>query len=402
MNMQPAAPPGQEGKGASIRLSPKQAWVPFAYWLPAAALMLPAAMLVLAGWLTWREAMAEAFQQMIRTAEATAEYADRAFESYVVTAGRVNDRLRGLTDAEIRGLEEALHQDLRALVAESTTASLAYAIDRRGVALVGTLAHPVPQRSLADREYFLPLMPPDRPAVVITPLLRGRDTGQLQFAVARPRTGSGEGPDAQGFEGVVIVTVNPDTLAANIRRLTVAPDYAALVLPDGQTIARTVGLLTALGPIPPQNPFHAVSARGETSATFIGVNRSDGSPVLTALRRLDNFPVYAVALRPREAVVAAWRETMLFHLLFGVPATLALFTLSLLVSQSQMKLAEGNVALRLDARRAETRLSRAERMGLIGMFEIDFRTGENFRSAEYMAVQGLPAWRSMARSEERV
>jgi PAS domain S-box-containing protein len=40
---------------------------------------------------------------------------------------------------------------------------------------------------------------------------------------------------------------------------------------------------------------------------------------------------------------------------------------------------------------SEERLRRVQRVGRVGGFEIDFTTGENRRSAEYMTVQGLPA-----------
>ena len=46
--------------------------------------------------------------------------------------------------------------------------------------------------------------------------------------------------------------------------------------------------------------------------------------------------------------------------------------------------------------RSEARLRRVQEIGRVGGFEIDLRTGENQRSAEYMAVQGHPA---VARTE---
>lgn len=387
-----------------IRVSPRPSATLGALvnWLPAASLLLPAAMLVLAGWLTWREALSEAFVQIARTAEAAAEYGDRTFETYMLAAGRLNDRLRGLTDEQIRADEEPLHRELLRLLADTTLIARSFVIDRHGFMLVGSMVHPVARNDLSDREYFRVLSAPGRPARYISPLLTGRDTGRLQFLVARPRQGSGDPPDGDGFEGIVMVSVEPEVLAGNLHRLAAAPDYIGLVLPDGHTIARTAGVQAALPPVAGSSPFWGVVERGEKAATYIGVNRSDGSPVLTALRRLDGFPVYAAALRPRATVVAAWRETMLSHLVFGVPATLALFGLSLMVRANQLRLAEANVMLRLDARRNETRLRRAERMGLFGSFEIDLRSGENFRSPEYMAVQGLPALARMERHQDWV
>jgi len=395
----------QAGREApQIRVSPRPPgwWGRLAYWLPAAALLVPATMLSLVAWLTWRDAMAEAFSQMVRSAEATAEYGDRALESYLVAVARANDLVRGLTDAQIREQEQALHEALARQLTDARGAAFSTVTDRQGQAMVGSRAYPIPRTDLSARDYVRTLAPAGRPPVTVTPLFIGLESGRLQFAVARPRTGSAELPDANGFEGVVLVTVGPEMLAANMRRLAVPPDYLALVREDGHTLARTAGEQRMFPPIPQDSPFHRLVASGATAATYVGVNMSDGSPVLTALRRLDNFPVYAAALRPHGAVVAAWRRSMRSHLLFGVPATLGLFALSLLVRANQKRLTEANVTLRLDARRSETRLRRAEQMGLFGSFEIDLRTGENFRSAEYMAVQGLPALARMESHQDWV
>ena len=362
-----------------------------AQWLPMAALLVPAAMLALVGWLSWREALSEAFAQMVRSAEGTAEYSDHALDGYMVAAGRVNDRLRGLTDAQIRQQEGALHGELVRLLAESRSVALSFVVDSHGNVLVGSATYPTLPTDVSDREYFRALAQANPPDGVITPVLRGRNSDGLQFVVARARTGSGDAPDVNGFEGVVLVSIDPEVLAVSLRRLAVAPDYLALLLEDGHTIVRTTGQSAILPPIAASNPFFGVVARGETAATFIGQNRADGSAVLVALRRLPGFPIYAAALRPQASVVATWRRTMLSHLIFGIPATLALFGLSLLVRAHQRRLTAANLLLRQDVRRSETRLRRAERMGLFGSFEIDLRSGENFRSAEYMAVQGMEA-----------
>jgi hypothetical protein len=59
--------------------------------------------------LVWREAEAE----MARTADAATEYAQRVLDGHRLRAEQVNLLLRGLTDAEIRAREAALHEELR-------------------------------------------------------------------------------------------------------------------------------------------------------------------------------------------------------------------------------------------------------------------------------------------------
>ncbi len=62
----------------------------------------------------------------------------------------------------------------------------------------------------------------------------------------------------------------------------------------------------------------------------------------------------------------------------------------------------GRRAAEAALRESEARLKRVQRIGRVGGFEIDLRSGENARSAEYMALQGLRAVNAQEQHEDWV
>lgn len=364
--------------------------------LPVAALVAPLSILAVVAWLTWLAVWEDAHRDILREAESVAEYGLRALESYSVAAGRLNDRLRGMSDDDIRANERTLHEELYHLGHELTQSDLSYVIDRHGRPLLSSNLYPVPRDgTLADREYFQGLRGPSPPSVYVSRTFIGRFDGRLLFAVSRRRQDSGNPPAPDGFDGVVLVSVNPHVLADGMRRLLNTPqDRMALMLTDGAVLSTTGGATGTHQPLPradPSSPFHAYAAAGVDRAIYMSATALPGTTAVLAMRRVQGFPVYAVALRPRDDIVARWRDLMLPNLLVGLPATLGLLLLSLRVMRDQRKLAASNIDLQMDNALTSNRLDRAKRFGLVGTFEFDLRSGVSRRSPEYMSVHGLPA-----------
>ncbi len=97
-----------------------------------------------------------------------------------------------------------------------------------------------------------------------------------------------------------------------------------------------------------------------------------------------------IAQAGRRALSEAWARVLPWHLALGMPASLALLWLGLGRREAP---ASGPSAPGPQAEalvESEARLRRVQRIGRVGGFEIDLRSGVNARSAEYMAVQGLP------------
>ncbi|TCI00705.1 hypothetical protein EJV46_01295 [Roseococcus sp. SYP-B2431] len=361
--------------------------------LPLAALVVPLALLGVGAWLSWRSVWEDATLQLSRTADAGAEYAARVLEAQALAVARINERLRGLSDAAIQGDERRWHDELKTLVDELPQADLAYVIDRNAQPLVASNVFPVRREMvLADRDYFAMLSSPNPPEIYVSRPFVGRWERQLLFSVGRVRRETGNAEVAAGaFDGLIILSIRPDVLAEGMRRL-LGPggDVLALVREDGYILSRTSGQDGILPPIPPGRPFHEVVASGVASATYSAASVVGGAQALNAARRVEGFPVYAVSLRLDSAIAAHWRRTIASHMIFGLPATLMLLLLALRVRRDQLRLDAINAGLESDVERNADRLDRAARFGLVATFEIDLRTGINRRSAEYMALQGGP------------
>jgi PAS domain S-box-containing protein len=355
-----------------------------ARYLPLAMLLVPFMMLSLASLLEWRRIRASAEAELLRASDAGAEYAERALESFTALASRVNDRLSGLSDVEIRAREVELHQELHRLVAEVMRSHAALVLDGEGVPLVASNVFPVPRLPLDSAVAFAELAASGDGEVRVSRPSLGPLDGQLSFAISRRRNA------AAG--GVVVVTIRPDALADGFRRVAgPVADTLALVRPDGHVLTRSTGQATLLPPVHPQSGYHAAVERGAGVALYHALDLSGTEPSLAAARRLDGFAVYATSRRRQAELVAEWRSAMAGHLLFGVPATIGLLALSLQVRRDQERLGRVNARLAAAVEANLDRLTRAHRFGLVGTFEYDLRSGATIRSREYLEIHGLPA-----------
>lgn len=359
--------------------------------LPLMAVLMPLAIVAGAAWLTWQDVRNDASVAMRRSAAASAEYAARALESYTVAVGRMNDRLRELSDDDIRADERRLHLDLQRILRELPHGGAATVLDRAGMVVVSSEEFPAGQAGRHDgRDYFTALRRAVPPTVHIGEAAIADESGELVFTVARRRHATGNVPADDGFEGVAVISVRSAELVEGLRRQLVLPgDAIALVHDNGAVLAMSSG--TPLAAAPAEGPFRAALAGRGASVFETLPDIWLRGVALGAVHPVEDLSAHAFALRPRAKLVEAWWSSMAWPVAFALPATLMLLLLSLKVGRDQMRLAEMNQRLRGDVAEGMDRLRRAEEIAMIGTFEFDTRTGKNIRSAEYMSVHGLPA-----------
>lgn len=370
---------------------------PMSGLLPVMSVLVPSSILAVMGWLNWNGAWQTAETDMRGAARTAAVYGQRAFESYGSVVSRVNELVRGMSDDDIRKNDLALNQQLQRINAGLSQISISYVIDRNGAPLVASNLYPVPpDANLSDREYFQALLGPTPPDIHISQTFIGRFDQQLQFSISSRRVDSGNAASPDGFDGVVLVSVSPLVLAEGLDRLLLLPaDRISFMRADGYGISTTSGMLDLSQPLPKvdeTSQFYAFAASGVESAAYISSTAMPGTESVLAMHRIDGFPVYAVSIRGRAEIVAAFWKTMSAQLVFGVLATFGLLLLSLQVMRDQRRLAAKNADLRRDNVLTSDRLERANRFGLVGTFEFDLKTGESRRSPEYNSVHGLPAF----------
>ncbi|MGG5818488.1 HWE histidine kinase domain-containing protein [Falsiroseomonas sp. HW251] len=366
----------------------------------------------------WRQAWRAAIVDLEHVADAAAEYGERVLSAHAVAAGRVDAILRGLSDDEIRARGEDLHAELRALVGELPQAEASFVIDRRGRPLLSANIHPVPSDTpvVADRDFFLALRAGDALPVHVSTVSVGRLDNALFFAVSRRRTRTGNTDVAPGeFDGLVNLSVYPNRIAEGLRRLAAREgDVLALVRNDGELLARSLG---QTGPmrLPADSTFVTAAAEGVTRKVFEFASRADGVRRITVMRRLEGWPAYAQAGRARDTIIADWLKAVMAQLAIGVPATLALLGLAMVVRRDQKALAEANERLevRVAERTAaladsEVRLRLATSGAQVGIWELDLITGRGRLSPEARQLFGTTAdptvtdWQALLHPADRV
>ncbi|MBY0331303.1 MAG: PAS domain-containing protein [Acetobacteraceae bacterium] len=406
MNSRPAAaepgtglPPGAEGNGAG---RPRPARGAAVLLLPA-AFLLPLLMVVAAGWLAWRDAWRDAEVEMAGLAEAGAEYARRRIEGMLLRADMANSLLHGLSDAEIRTNEAALHARLQALPEwpADTGAVHLFVHDRDGRSLVSGRLYPAPaDRDFMHREFNQALRAPDAPRAHVSPTYLGEATGRRYFAVSRRREGAANGLPPGAYDGVVVAAVDVAGMAEGLRHIMAqgrGGDAVALIRLDGEVLVREPDPGHAPARLALRGDIARAAADGSPVPRGVtyGPSGVDGVVRLAVSRRVEGWPLLVTAARPRGAILAQWREAVALPLAVGVAATFALAVLALLVRRGQARLAAANARLEHDVAartvalaESEARLHRTQRIGRVGGFEIDLRSGANRRSPEYMDLQG--------------
>jgi len=381
-------------------------------WLLAGLVAIPLLLLAASAWIAWRQVWLDSETAMTRSAEGAAEYLRRVLEGHELRLARAEDLLEDLTEAEIRAAEPRIHRALRRIASPDGTGAeplTLFVHARDGTLLASATAFPVPRGdSFSDREFVRALRDPATPEPHISRVLVGRLDGRPFFSLSQRRRRGGDPPAADGYEGLLQVSVYVDSASAALGQLLAGPDDVISVLrSDGEILARTRDHPDGARPmrVRPANPMSTAMARGEPGGIARGEpdgiargerSTQDSVERITAFRRVDGFPIYASAARPVTAVHERWRQVVLGQLAVGLPAWALLLGMAAAVWRRQRALADANAALErgVAERTAEladtvVRLTLAQEAARIGTWEADRTGGEMRWSAEQWRLLGL-------------
>ena len=318
--------------------------------LLTAAVAVPLLVTAAGAWLSWQQAWTAAGREVEHAAEASAEYARRVLDALVLRLDRANDALAGLTDAQVSEREADLHAMLRRAAIAGRTGDgqrepYIFVYDREGRPLVAGSVFPVPrQQSFMQREFNQALRAPDAPALHVSPVYVGTVTGEPFFALTQRRTRTGNGLPAGTYDGVLNASIYVAEAEKALQRLAGPGDVLALVRTDGAVLARSV-------PVPPgtrlgqDSPMLVAMLRGDQRVFVAARSTLDTTARIAAYRRVEGYPVYTSAARSQAAVMRRWAVTVVPMLAAGIPATLALLGLTLVVRRGQRDLAAANAGL---------------------------------------------------------
>jgi signal transduction histidine kinase/ActR/RegA family two-component response regulator len=331
-----------------------------------ASIVLPAMLFVAGSILAWNSVQDDARQGLKRSLAVVTEQATRVLDTQMLVVDRVNDLLGGLNDAAILADEANLRDRIIAMIRPYPQVTGILVVGGSAHALLSTQLFPVdPKLSFADRADYVRLQAPGRMSQ-IGAMVTSRVSGQPVFSVARRK-----GDDPQGFAGAIVATVSPHYFEAFDRTLVNDDrDYAiTLFREDGIVLA---GYPTGPGGIPEQQEPAAErdAIARQPLAGVVETGDSDSpSKWLIAYRKLDSYPVYGSVFRSKASLWAAWRGMMASHLLFGVPATLALVLLSLHAARRARRQEATFATLEAEVERrelAEEALRQAQKMDAVG------------------------------------
>ena len=289
-----------------------------------AAVVLPAALFAYACWIGYSEIHAVADERIVRSLDVMQEQALKVLQTVDRTFAEVNEITRGMSDDDIRVDQPRLHQRLAGIVATMPQLQGILLLDRDGRPMVTSALASVPaDKTFADRDYF--------------GVQRDQDSGTYVSDVRTPRLpGVGadsfdlshrlESPDGS-FNGVIAVAVRPRYFEDFYQLIGRTPgSFYALVRDDGAYLARFPPLKDRSRRLSSASTFRSTIVRGINHGLYTANSDIDGVSRRFGFRKLPGYPVYAIAGVTTAALRAEWLSSMAVHLIFGLPATILIFS----------------------------------------------------------------------------
>ncbi len=338
------------------------------HWMLAAAIVFPLAVFLAGAAISYRQTQEDAQDRLRRNLGTVYEHSLKVLETIELAGRYVDEVLENATDDDIRTNEAGFNRRLRVLIDTLPQFADIWVIDADGRPLVAGTVYPMPrQLDLADRDYFR--VHKDNPAagLQVGEVVTARATNERGqpsfFTLSRSRI------TAEGrFAGVIVISISPDYFREYYATLT-QPIVAALIRNDGLVLARYPDL-PQIGTRLTSNSFLLDAfRRGQEYGSVMVVSSLDGKERIFAYRKLPRVGVFVVAGIDTSDVTAAWITGMSRHLIFGVPATLAVIALCLLALHRTRREAATNEMLRREIalrEASEERLRQAQKMEAVG------------------------------------
>ena len=332
--------------------------------LVAATLIVPVLLFAGASWMAYDDTRRQAEERIARTLDLLYVNVRTTFDTDLLVIANIAEIVDDYSNEGIRANEQRIHDRLKRLVESLPQIQNAFVIDADGRALVSAKTYPLPPAlSTVDRSYFAAHR--DGAQRNVSEILRGRlgDAAFFQYSERR------ETPDGK-FNGVIAVSISPQYFIERFSQATDAKGFtAALVRADGEILARYPG---GAGPsrLGPNSGFvRSIALSPEVGMYDTDRSGFDGRARIFMYRRLSDLPIYVVHGYAKETIRDAWLDRMASHLIFELPATLALFALALLASRRAMQESAALARLKDEKLRresAEDSLRQTQKMMAVG------------------------------------
>ncbi|WP_245296930.1 MULTISPECIES: hybrid sensor histidine kinase/response regulator [Rhodomicrobium] len=335
--------------------------------LAGLSLLVPTIVFGLAARDAYNAQFAEAQSKLRWGVQIVREHAIKVFNTQRLAALYLENELGQKTDEQIRSSEGPLHDTLKKLAEQLPQIEDIWVFDAAGKPLVSAFEYPAPRDlERADRDYFRAHIdgttPPGKS------YLSGILTGRLHKGVFFTLSFAHRGPNGD-LRAVSMMSFNPDEFQ-NFYQQFAGLEFngVSLIREDGAVLARIPGSVEDLTRLPQATIFRE-RTHGAKAGMYEAVSSLDGVTRLVAFERLPNDPAYVIVAVDRSVVVAAWRNKTLGWLTFVLPASLAMFGLSLLALQFTRKEKRALRRLQLETERreaSEERIRQMQKMEAVG------------------------------------
>jgi two-component system NtrC family sensor kinase len=336
--------------------------------LLAASLAVPLLLLAIAAWQNFRLVRSQAEERlMIETGELR-EHALNTVKTYAIVLAWIDARTRGL-DWDRIAHDEELHRFLSDLDTLPQIDEV-WMADAAGRPVVSGRSSPIPPIDVSDHECFAAEQKQDV-GIFVSREQIGALTHAPEFDICERRSSANK-----AFDGIIVVSARPAYFSEFYRTVSEDKRFAAsLVRSDGSLLVRYPAL-SAPPVLAPDSPFMQAIARNPDRGWFGGRGETDGIERFFAYQRVEGYPLYVAYGIPRKDVLHSWLANLVNYSLFAVPASLALFGMTLLAVRQIQRHSIASWRWRTTARRlrremnrralAEAELRQAQKMEALG------------------------------------
>jgi two-component system NtrC family sensor kinase len=325
--------------------------------LVVGALVLPVTLYIVAATISYRDHFDDARDRLRRNLAIVHEHAQKVFETFEFASRYLDEITGNLSDEQIRANEASFSERLRAMTMSMPQLRDLWIVGADGQPLVSGTVFPMPRVDLSDRNYFKVHHDNLVKGPFVTEVLDARAAANTRFfAISRKREIHGK------FAGVTIISIAPEYFREFYSQLP-PPGTATLLRDDGAFLARYPEFPGAPTRLRPDAPLMlAIKAQPQAGFTT-ATTQTDGRVRTFAYQQLAKLPqLYVTVGVGRDEVIRAWMTTMASHLIFGLPATLALLALGIIALRRTERLQQE--VIRRES--TEQALRQAQKMEAVG------------------------------------
>jgi signal transduction histidine kinase len=288
-----------------------------------ASIVLPVALFCIGAWITYNDILAQAEEHLNARMDVLVEQSNTVFESVSLTLTSTATLADAASDDAIRASEREIHHKLRELAKATGAVNAIWIFDKDGNALVSSRQFPAQEVPGVSGQDYFQAQTQARPGTMIDLVEVPRIEKAPFIAVSRRRAA----PDAR-FNGVIVVAILPRSFTDFYERLARDDGGNFLILkPDGTILARYPP--SPISRVYPQGGFMRLLAVNPEGGITVSRRTVDGVDRLVGVRRSDTTGLYVSAGIELRKIYADWLKALAAYLIFGIPATIILFTLVL-------------------------------------------------------------------------